>query len=275
MVSTVRKWNSLSEFVDYTEGPCDLADAARHSRFSTESFSGTRDMAHAEELAFNWREGVERINKVRARIALANQRNRKRAVSREVGPGVLSMGHYLSGHPQPYVCLEDDDRQAKGKGKVVRILVNIQASAMVDTETIERRGAAMLAAIDALEQSGRRVELTLVAAIVGKRGGRSEYYVTLKKAQQKLNLNSVAFAVAHPSMLRRFVFAAQEREDQAYRNRFGISLTGGYGRPTNVESDHADIYLGRMFGSEVEFHSDKAASDWVAQTLEAQGVKIK
>lgn len=276
MPNTHLHWNSLSEFADYCEGESVMANGRRLSQKAHGGWHGTASFDEAKAIAFNWAEGVERIERVKARLSVKSQRTRKKIVAREAGPGVLSMGKFVAGHPQPYMNLEDDTRVAKGRGKVVKVVVNITASAVVDTEVIERRGAAMLAMLAAMEQAGKRVELTIVSAVTGtgrSSRSRSEMVVKVKSAQQKLNLNSVAFAVAHPSMLRRFMFAAQERQDEAYRNRFKVG--GGYGRPTEYEVSDGTIYLGMMMGFEPQWDSEESASAWVRDTLAAQGINLR
>src|SRR5690242_563813 len=172
MAKVTRTWDSLSEFIDYAMTPVSEFGGSRMSQAYIGSFHGERTMADAERIAFNWTEGVARIERIKARVALKSQRTRKQVVASEAGPGVVSMGKFIAGHPQPYMNLVDDKRSAKGKGKIVKVLFNCSVSGGISTKVIEQRGAAMLALVAALEQAGRRVEVVVGFAGSGSRTHR-------------------------------------------------------------------------------------------------------
>lgn len=273
MPNVTRTWNSLSEFTDYCSGASEMPDAYRTSQTRGRSFHGSHSFEDAQAIAFHWPEGVERIENVKARISLKSQRVMQQVEMREAGPGVLSMGHYLAGHPQPYMALVDSERVASGSGAVVKILMNISVSSAISKEVIERRGAAVLALVAALEQTGRRVEIVVGTGGRGQRNWTHDYRVTVKKAQAKLNLNSVAFALAHPDMLRRFVFAAMEREDERFRK--GFSVGSGYGRPARFENVPENvIHVHEATYGEPQWETEESCAAWVVETLKAQGVEI-
>ena len=269
-----RDWNSLSDFVDYCSGECDLPAWERASRREGE-FYGTPDYATAEALAFNWPEGVAKVETIRARISAKGARVRKQAVAREVGPGVVSMGRFVAGHPQPYIALEDSDRVKPGKGKVVHVMLNCSVSSAVSLDVIETRGAATLALCAALEHAGRRVEISVInCADYTPRGSsrvhRYDYRVTIKRPERRLNLNSVVFSMVHPSFLRRFMFSAKERES-GRRKGSKVNL----GSPAQPESLPRDcVYVSGAHIRAGHFNSEEAAAAWVNSVLEDQGVKI-
>lgn len=273
----VREFKSLADFLDLCESPTDFPASRRSSLSGDSSFTGTATFDEAIDLAFGWKKGADRIEKMAARIKPRNQKNRFEAKAREAGPGVVSMGAFNAGHPQPYVVLEESNAVKAGRGKIVKVVVNISASAGVNKSTIERRGAAILSLVSALEKAGRRVEVEVVEATGAGWNRNSKellvYRVSVKKPQQKLNLYSIAFAIAHPSMLRRFIFSAMEHESDALRRKFGVG--SGYGMPADIPAEsRGDIYLGAMKGWDSVWESDTAAEGWVKAQAEAQGVRF-
>lgn len=276
-MQVTREWDSMAEFVDYCAGATDYS-GTRASRGIGDrwgsNFHATHSFPEAQAIAFNWPEGARRIESIRARVALKNQRARQVTRMREAGPGVVSMGAFMAGHPQPFATREADPRRTrKGKGKVVRIVLNAVVSSGVSRRAIEQRGGAVLALADALTQAGRQVEIQVgMANRVGVNA--IDYMVTVKKAEQRLNLNSVAFAIANADMLRRFFLSAMEMEKQSIRKAFKVGV--GYGLPgdfTNLPEDV--IYLGGASIENPAWRTDEATRNWIAQTLETQGVAVK
>ncbi|WP_221568636.1 hypothetical protein [Alkalihalobacillus sp. TS-13] len=273
-----RQFGSLSAFVDFAKGPSDMPTYRRSSRTKgNQEFTGTSSWEEATHLADGWQEGARRFAQQSVTLAPKGRKTRRTTAMREVGPGVLSMGNYLTGHPQPYVTLQETNRPRPGKGKIVRFLVNISASASVKTSVIERRGAAITALVATLERAGRRCEIVAVAVSHASNGGESiEYRIALKKSQEKVNLPSLAFALAHPSMFRRLVFSARECEGKDIRYKVGIGKGDGYGKSTDVkEVESGTIYLGAMRGRDSQWKSENAATEWVRSELKAQGIELK
>ncbi|MBM7554528.1 hypothetical protein JOC33_003466 [Thalassobacillus pellis] len=140
---------------------------------------------------------------------------------------------------------------------------------------IERRGAAITALVSTLERAGRRCEVVAVSRAY--EGASSiEYRITLKSSQEKVNLPSIAFALAHPSMLRRLVFSARECEGKEIRDKVGIGKGDGYGIPTDIkEIESGTIYLSAMRGRDAQWKSETAATAWIGSELKAQGIELK
>lgn len=273
-MKVTRSWDSLSEFVDYAAGASDMDDMHRTSRRSGgeyTGFHGSKSFAVAEGLAFRWDEGAERVEKFRARFNLKGQKPRRETVMREQGPGVVNMGNFLAGHPQPYAVIKDRADMRNGKGKIVKVMLNVCVSGGVSTKTIEQRGAATLALCDALERAGRRTEIYVAMAnVVGK--SRIEYVIRVKAAHQKFNLHSLAFAVAHPDMFRRFIFSAMERENADVRSRFNVG--GGYGRVGEMENRAEFVYIGGAHLYSMNWDSAPAVDRWIKAEMEKQGIKV-
>ena len=270
-----RTFASVAEVVEYALGPSELDDANRASqRVDDAEFSGTDTFGDACRLAFGWADGADRVERTRVAIAAHGLKPRNESIMREVGPGVVSMGAFLSGHPQPYVVIRPGHDIRPG-GKIVRIAVNVAASAYVARSIIETRGAAVCAVVDALERAGRRVQITAISASKTARATvPATYTTTVKAADDRLNLPTVAFALAHASFLRRLMFAVREREDKATRDLYHTGEGRGYGSPADVTDHGADIYLGCMTMGDPNFATPEAAAAWVRTTLASQGVTV-
>jgi hypothetical protein len=233
-------------------------------------------MDEALGLGFRWDDGVKHIKRINAKLNVGVARFKKESRYSQVVPGTYNMARIAQGHPRPVVRQYESDIARKGKGKVVSIVINCVASWNVKAEQLHRRGAAALAIVQALETQGRRCEITVVSKTTsgwGKNADSGEFRVTVKRPNEVLNLPSIAFACAHPSMLRRFVFAAMEREGKEYRDAI---VENGYGTPADTDDAQRKdtIYFGKMLGSENEWKSDDDALAHVIKILTEQGIII-
>lgn len=272
MSRIIQRFDSLSEFVDYSLQPNDTRKNDSRARFNR-AFSGTDTFEEAVELSRGWTEGADRLSKLKARIHGIGEAPRRTTVMQEVGPGVISMGRYVSGHPQPYAAIKEQHAARKGSGKIVRIYVSISASVTVETDDIERRGGAILELVDALQRAGRRVEVTAVQAVENYRTDASyECRVKIKRAQDRANLPTMAFALAHPAMLRRIVFSAEESLGNAM---FLHHVGEGYGTPANMQDPpKGSLYLPTISPDYRTWDSDAKARRWVKDQCANYGIRL-
>lgn len=146
---------------------------------------------------------------------------------------------------------------------VVRIVVNITVAAMVDKQYIINRGAAIVQLIDRVQLAGQRVELVAVFHANGRNADhpndKYEYSVTVKRAEEPVDLDRIAYAIAHPSMLRRSMFRIMEQM-VPYR-------VSGYGTATDFRDSvqGRDLYIESMLcssdGYESRDQSKKTVND--------------
>lgn len=133
---------------------------------------------------------------------------------------------------------------------VITVMVNIVSSAGVSVDVIRNRGLAILTAIDNAEARGIRVEIIgAYAAHSLGRGATDLITWPLKSADSPVDLDRLTFALAHPSMGRRLLFAVREG-DPRYA---AIGLTSTHGTPDEVPQQYRPTrcaYFGRlMYGS--------------------------
>jgi hypothetical protein len=108
-------------------------------------------------------------------------------------------------------------KSAQGK-PFVHIVVPIAYSCMINADTAFNQGCAMVALIDAMENAGCRVKVTLVRTSGISGSLRYAQRFSVKDYGDRLDLDQVMFTAAHPAFFRRVAFALQERsEHQAAR----------------------------------------------------------
>lgn len=132
--------------------------------------------------------------------------------------------------------------------RVMRITHNLAASAMISPEELRMRGAYVAAVVRALEARRVRTEIVVGAAINTSYGRDDASYLwrtTIKEAGDYIDMDAVAFWIAHPAAFRRIIFGVMEEAPAEDRQRMGVPR-GGYGYPSDFpESEHGDIYIGR------------------------------
>lgn len=127
-----------------------------------------------------------------------------------------------AGDPLSMVDLAPTEDRAR---PIVRIVASVSASATYQASEIVNYGASVAAVIDALESAAFRVELTVTNAV---RQGDEAFVATciVKQAGDHPDLDAIAFALTHPSMLRRLMFAVHETH-ASHEGRFMLN----YGQP--------------------------------------------
>ena len=177
------------------------------------SFYGTSSFGEAAKLAREgWQEGVDRVQKIRSKVATAVQSlvsRRADSIGYDVFGEYVDVGRFLTGEPECFGVRVSDDSISK---RVVRINVNLGVSGSVSHEAIFARGAVAVAAIDIIESSGCRVEVYGVHGSLKCDGSKlHETHVLLKSANQPLDIDRIVFALCHPSTLRRLCFSIIEK----------------------------------------------------------------
>ena len=150
------------------------------------------------------------------------------------------------------------------------MVFNISASSGVRTEEMMRKGATVVGLIDLLEQSGKRVELDLIS---GSRGNNCSIrnVVRVKESSAPVDIERLAFAIAHPGTHRRLSFSTWEQAPLEARQLCGIP-NRGYGMPEDFSPvvDDKAIYI--PSSSMEHFGTEAARVAWGTQQLAEQGV---
>jgi len=265
---------SLGAAVEHAEGPAST-DHERRSHTGT-GFFGTQTWQEALTLASEgWAEGRDRVARFAARMVDDVQGRTARVAYEyaETGP-IFDLGAYLDDDP---FCMQrpiEETEAVIGRGPIVRIVANVTASGMVSASVIERRGAAVAAVADALEHAGRRAEI-IVTYTSARNGYAVHVSATVKAPDQPINMDVIAFALAHPASLRRIGFAIYETAPEPFRTKIGLYGTAGYGYPApHPLEETADVALPMAHGIDAQWSSDSAAETFVVDALRKQGAGI-
>lgn len=244
MSLTVRDFPSLDALVAQGDQPesagGDSFRRGRESRSGSRMFTETESWTEAMQVA---RDGYRDV-RAEIRGHVVDLEHVIRAIEadtwawrHDVTGVAVDVDRYLSGEPEN--MLDSVPVTVPTFGRVVRVLVNGAASSRVEAETIRKRGAAIVALVEAVELAGCSAEVLVTFPVSDRETGRkSSFYaatVTAKAADQALDLDALAFLLAHPSMLRRCVFAVEETEGRKVRDQFGFYPGGGYGLPATLD----------------------------------------
>lgn len=188
----------------------------------TKSFTGTKDLKEALTLLKEgWQSGAEKLTKD---LKIANLSNSTNMVQKQVYDIVgyqASVPRYLQGLPTSMI----NKRQVKQKAKIITLIKSCVYPSTVSTNEIMQDSIRTIQIIQTLEQQGYRVNL--YSAFHSIRDSEAIFVqVKLKSAGERINIAKLAFALAHPSFLRRILFRFIETEE----NIKNYGWTNGYGR---------------------------------------------
>lgn len=180
--------------------------AKRHS--TAENYFGSRSFEEAVHLALTgWPEGRRRMHKAWASIPTRNEPHP--IESYDVGGMYPIVPLYIAGDP---ACMMELQRTHIATRPVIRIDCDICKPYWVEPPTIIDHGIAILSFVAELEAQGYSTELR-VSSYSRMTVGVPDLFISavFKKAGEDLDLDRAAFALAHPSVLRRLKFAIQEQ----------------------------------------------------------------
>jgi len=258
-------------------GKSDIPDNLRSSRDkSHDSWAGGSFDESLRLAKMGWSEGAKAINAKLdiIRTHIPAKRMLTEMDNREVGPGTVDLNRYKEGHPQPYVIWKQiEDILAEGE-KIVRIIYNGASSSGVSTDAIFTKGAMTIALIDLLERSGKRVELVIADRSNGHSYGEQRdmsTYTYVKRANDIMDIDRLAFAMCHGGCFRRLGFSIFEQMPANVRRSCGVP-SGGYGRPTDiVEEGSIIIKASSLYDNSF---SEQHQIDWIKEQLKLQGIEI-
>ena len=275
MAQSVITVNGTEVHMDYFGSLGEMLDYAAANPSPKDSDTGSASFTDSANLAEAVRLGREGYTEVRPEVDRMVESLRDRIMDRmQVAPmmvysvagGVPDVGRFVSGEPE---CMMDFPPVPQERmGKVVRIVVDYGASASFSASFIRKRGIVLVALIETLKVLGVSVELYGETAIAcGSRGGFHTTVTYLHNPADRLDIDSLMFAIAHPSMLRRVAFSVRE-QSPVYPH-----IRGTYGQTRKTmyaQTIGADIRMERL-----ESHANTMLSDpieWVCQTIEGLGL---
>lgn len=197
------------------------------------SFKGALDLVNR-----GWEDGATKVAEVKTKMAehVTNGYAQVTRVGLERSAGgIPNVAEALTGNP--YCYRRFVPRPIKTKVLDLWWMVNAncqrRASKFVD------QGVALLAAIDQVEATGVRVGVNVFSCIFDSYGGdyRVGWSCQVKRFEERLQIPSVIFPLAHAAYFRRLGFALLERQGTQTRVRkYGMA----YGYPIENDMKHFD-----------------------------------
>jgi len=172
----------------------------------------------------------------------------------DVAGGFVDINRFLQGEPECMV--EQWVDPAPQRGKVLKVVSMCTASSSIGETVLRERGRAVAVAVEVLHRLGFNIELWAGECVAGG-GALSVEMVKIKDAADPMDWDAVMFPIAHPTFLRRFIFALNESRPENERSMFSFN-GGGYGTPRPLPTDIAngfDLVLDMQRSN----HFDRAA----------------
>ncbi|KKN60707.1 hypothetical protein LCGC14_0529060 [marine sediment metagenome] len=272
MKEHIQEFDSVQDWLKFLATKTDMPTSQRSSQeVGDRHWAGTATYAEALHLAERgWPEGVDKVHRMAVELSdkIIKKLNVPELVYDVVGDE-LDIGRYVEGDPEDFMTLTAQEEWQEPK--ILHVVANIGASAMVEADTMLRKGAAVVALVDALEQHGKRVIIDIVATATS--GDRQIVTtVRIKDADAPVQLANLVFLIAHAASPRRLMFSAWEHAPETVRRAVGVFPMGGYGSPSDpAEDKRGDIYIGSLYGG---WEADEAEA-WVLKELGKQGIEIE
>jgi len=256
-------------------------------RHGSKSWYQTKNLAEAMDLYENGWSISDEISSISSPIytELSLQIERE-DINYDVNGNYIDIARFADGEPECWGVFSPTIIESPGKSRILKVTVCVTASAGVDSEVMKTKGILAATTVKLLEYAGYRCEVTAIDCRGQSRAIDKSYCETMKifpvKApDQFLDESRMAFAIAHPSMLRRICFAIDERypeDSDKHKLQFMYDCEGGsygYGVPLPVPEDRqGDLYFDDSYLG-FQWKDTKQAKSWVINRLRQQGVRFK
>jgi hypothetical protein len=225
-------FDTMGEAIKGAEAPKVSAWQERTSRRDNDSeWNGSKTFDDAIKLArHGWPEGRAKMAKAVAVAASTAGFARAPAFDLDMCGAYPIAALAAAGDP---LCMVNPSPVSERAKPIVKLVVAASVSSMVSANDIFNYGAALLAFVDGLEQADVRVELTVCYASRAYHDEKNQaaILVGFKQADEALDLDRAAFALASPAMFRRLVFSI-------YELNLPQEFEYGYGIPRDPKAGH-------------------------------------
>lgn len=278
-----RVYEGVSEFLGKIErGRFTVPSQTRASLHDSDDFAGS-DLPEAIHLLKNgWPEGREMITELTNKVSkIVGAKIVRDVAYHDVSGAYVDVGRFIDGEPE---CMVEYRTGRDFGTRTITIVCSISQSCHVDKKEIMKNGTITAAIVDGFEQAGLRCKVVIGNFIAGHKAFEYEpespkfmMLITVKEWDQPLDMDRLAFTLAHPAMLRRLVLANNEQEPMEIIKRFGFQWGGGYGTPQKI-FEHvkakADVVLEndlyRQYGNSIE-----RMAHYVCSVLKQNGVVLE
>jgi len=222
-----------------------------------------------------WPEGAKHVDSIITGLNISGRIAKPEIFFDVTGESGFDAGRIATGEPECMMEWRSSAKQTQTskKPRILRILLNRASSDGIESTAACNRGGAILGLIEALELSGRSVELWTVDAC--KLGSKQcDIYIQVKAAGEKLSIDKIVFATMHVSYERRIAFSliGTQGPTGAYNAKIG-----NMGMPcTALDAPLFDVYFDKMHFLERHIWNDKEKTiQWAKNKLAEMGVELK
>lgn len=226
-------FESLGDFLKASRLPSvSSAKTSKSEGSFREKFSGTRTFEKALDLAEKgWPEGREKL--MTAIAAAQASPTFTQSITMDVVGAYPIAALAAAGDPCSMVDLAPVEDRVR---PVIRLLVQRAGSSAYDADEFMSYGAAIMSYIDGLEEAGFRCEVTVCFASDFRTDGDQFMTVLVKRAEEPIELDRMAFVMIHPAFFRRVCFAVYE----ATPGLSQVLSTNSYGYSRNPRAEEAE-----------------------------------
>ena len=176
---------------------------------------------------------------------------------------------FLEGVPE---CMVEFTEQPSPK--VVRLGFSLSTGCGFSEKAFTNRGAVMLAIYNKVASAGYSTEIIVYAPIEQGKHMHSMSFV-LKRSDQYMDEDELAFWCCHPSALRRIDFMHRESLPESDRKNLGFTKDGNYGMPINLkEFPEAEEQLALDCRNDLRSESIEDAVKYYNKTIEELNAKL-
>lgn len=223
---------SWDQFLEYVDWPGD--ELSRASQVLTNAdWYGATSFEEAMHMARHGWDGLDKIIPKAQRFPLPNVKSvADMSWQYDVAGGSVDVGRYLMGVPD---CMRRISRNQNfmRPSNVKKLLFTFNMHGNFWPMQLVAAGYRAYEMVKIMEDANIHVEVVwhirvrdsaLVSMVAAY-----DLYVTVKQADEELDLSRIMFALAHPSFLRRLAFSEMERNPADIRKMFGFHNKKGYG----------------------------------------------
>lgn len=220
IVNSIRNGNGKQVvFTSMADVIANMADRkGRYRANGDDAWTGAQSLGHAVTmLRDGWTEGRQIVDGVIGSLESDLQQVAHDMVQdmvHDVAGAYPDMGLYMEGEPECMVQFVTADPDTTS-GQVTRLLVDNGANAKHTAQWMTKRAGAIAALVHVLGMVGKSVEVW-VASPVDIHGKMHDTVVRVHEAGTPVNIDSIAFALGHPAMLRRIMFECRYDDTLGY-----------------------------------------------------------
>lgn len=210
-----------------------------------------------------WIDGAKRAQKALKAFAPATP---KPALRNDFYGHMPNVPRFCAGAPDSMIRHTPDPRA--GFGRTLTLYVPIICSWYQEAQNIANFGLGLAQYINQLETDGVRVEVYACASgTTTSDNKRVCYSVRVKRAEQPLDLAVLAFAIGHPAMFRRIIFALMERS--ATKQCSGYTIPADFVLKDAINPPPGAVVLNGVNNANTVAATPESALAYIEERIEA------